>query len=242
MERQQYQGRFAIYFVTVSSPGALLNPLRGFLRIPNCSRHIFTLFEWCVLPACSHLASWPWRDAQQQSYALQQDALLEVFWSRDRIWNCASILKQLTVRVQSSYQEYRRQESSLIFIHFLCDEYISLCTFLCPQGAHGLQATSVPWRAYWARFLAKHHVLQKVNYGPSRSVYSYSKMWFKVLFTRTSRNRNLRSFSCFLLTLSTDRELPTRAHRVTQHVAYLFFIRKNQLILFIVGKAEHWEN
>lgn len=93
-KRQQYQGSFAIHFAKVRSPEALLNSLRGFVRVPNCGRHIFTLFEWCVLPACSHLASWPWRDAQQQSYSLQRDALLEIFWSRDIIWNCASILKQ----------------------------------------------------------------------------------------------------------------------------------------------------
>lgn len=144
MKRQQYQGSLVIYFAKVSSPGALLNPLRGFVSVPNCGRHLFTLFEWCVLPACSHLASWPWRDAQQQSYSLQQDALLEIFWSRDRIWNFASILKQLTVRVQSSYLECRTQKSSLIFIHYLYYGFISLYTFLHPQAAHGLYAISVP--------------------------------------------------------------------------------------------------
>lgn len=192
-KKQQYQGSFAIDFAKVSSPGALLNPLRGFVRVPNCGRHIFTLFEWCVLPACSHLASWPWRDAQQQSYSLQQDDLPKIFWSRDLIWNCASILKQLTVRVLSSYLEYRREKRSLIFKHYLYYEYINLCTFLCPQAALGFYATSVPWMAYRAGFLTKHHCLKKLNDDPSnRSVYSHPKMRFRVLFTRTSRNRNLR--------------------------------------------------
>lgn len=127
-KREQYQASFAIYFAKVISPGALLDPLRGFGRVPNCGRHIFTLVEWCVLSACSHLASWPWRDAQQQSYSLQQDALLEIFWSRDTTQNCVSILKQLTVSVQSSYLEYRTQKSSLISIHYLYYEYISLCS------------------------------------------------------------------------------------------------------------------
>lgn len=76
----------------------------------------------------------------QQSYSLQQDALLEIFWSRDIIWNCASILKHLTGRVQWSYLEYRQQKSSLIFIHYLYYEYIRLCTFLCPQAVLELYA------------------------------------------------------------------------------------------------------
>lgn len=176
---------------------ALLEPFWALWEVLIVSPTVADIYFHCLNNVSFlHVPTWPADREEmlsQQSYSLQQDALLEIFWSRDIIWNCASILKQLTVRVQSSYLEYRRQKISVIFIHYLYYEYISLCTFLCPQAALELYAISVPWMAYWARFLTKHHFLKKVNDEPSkRSVYLCPKNWFKVLFTRTSRNRNLR--------------------------------------------------
>lgn len=43
-----------------------------------------------------HVPTWPADREEMLSNkaTLQRDALLEIFWSRDIIWNCASILKQ----------------------------------------------------------------------------------------------------------------------------------------------------
>lgn len=73
----------------------ILNPWKVLLMFASCCRHAFAMFEWSVLPACSHLASWLWKkDTQQQGYSLKNDALLWKFWSRDTIWNWAPVLKQ----------------------------------------------------------------------------------------------------------------------------------------------------